>query len=164
MTSPREAFLNTFVREHGTTLKVLRALPPGQGDFRPHPRSQCARDLAWTFVIEQGLITHAINGTLKLTGSMPKAPENYDQIVDQYERDFADVRALIERTSDERFTTGTVTFPAGPGKLADFPIVDFAWFMLFDQIHHRGQFSVMLRLAGGKVPAIYGPSADEPWT
>jgi uncharacterized damage-inducible protein DinB len=28
-------------------------------------------------------------------------------------------------------------------------------------IHHRGQLSVFLRLAGAKVPAIYGPSADE---
>jgi len=35
--------------------------------------------------------------------------------------------------------------------------------MLDDQIHHRGQLSVYVRMAGGKVPSIYGPSADEPW-
>jgi uncharacterized damage-inducible protein DinB len=29
--------------------------------------------------------------------------------------------------------------------------------------HHRGQLSVYLRLADGKVPSIYGPTADEPW-
>ena len=28
--------------------------------------------------------------------------------------------------------------------------------------HHRGQLTVYLRLAGGKVPSIYGPSADDP--
>jgi len=27
--------------------------------------------------------------------------------------------------------------------------------------HHRGQLTVYLRLLGEKVPAIYGPSADE---
>jgi len=27
--------------------------------------------------------------------------------------------------------------------------------------HHRGQFTVYLRLNGAKVPAIYGPSADD---
>ena len=27
--------------------------------------------------------------------------------------------------------------------------------------HHRGQMTVYLRLMGAKVPAIYGPSADE---
>jgi uncharacterized damage-inducible protein DinB len=163
MPSPREQFLSTFKREHATTMKVMRALPSGQGEFQPHPRSQTARQLAWTFVMEQALITHAINGTLKLTGSMPKPPESYDQIVDQFDSDFGALCSLIEKTSDDRFTTGTVQFPVGPGTMADYPIVDFSWFMLFDQIHHRGQFSVMLRMAGGKVPSIYGPSGDEPW-
>jgi uncharacterized damage-inducible protein DinB len=43
------------------------------------------------------------------------------------------------------------------------PKIDFLWFLLCDQIHHRGQLSVYLRMAGGKVPSIYGPSGDEPW-
>jgi uncharacterized damage-inducible protein DinB len=29
-------------------------------------------------------------------------------------------------------------------------------------IHHRGQLSAYLRPMGGKVPSIYGGSADEP--
>jgi uncharacterized damage-inducible protein DinB len=28
-------------------------------------------------------------------------------------------------------------------------------------VHHRGQMTVYLRLMGAKVPAIYGPSADD---
>jgi uncharacterized damage-inducible protein DinB len=28
--------------------------------------------------------------------------------------------------------------------------------------HHRGQLTVYLRLVGGTVPSIYGPSADDP--
>lgn len=28
-------------------------------------------------------------------------------------------------------------------------------------IHHRGQMTVYLRLMGAKVPALYGPSADD---
>ena len=35
--------------------------------------------------------------------------------------------------------------------------------MLLDHVHHRGQFTIYSRIAGGKVPQIYGPSADEPW-
>jgi uncharacterized damage-inducible protein DinB len=34
--------------------------------------------------------------------------------------------------------------------------------MFLDLVHHRGQMSVYIRLAGGKLPSIYGPSADEP--
>jgi uncharacterized damage-inducible protein DinB len=28
-------------------------------------------------------------------------------------------------------------------------------------VHHRGQMTVYLRLMGAKVPALFGPSADE---
>jgi uncharacterized damage-inducible protein DinB len=48
--------------------------------------------------------------------------------------------------------------------MADVRKLDFLWLMLTDQIHHRGQLSVYARMAGGKVPSIYGPSFDEPWT
>ena len=64
-------FLDVFTKEHATTVKVIRALPPGQGEFRPHPRSQCARELAFTFVLEQNLISLALRDQLKLGGAWP---------------------------------------------------------------------------------------------
>jgi uncharacterized damage-inducible protein DinB len=47
--------------------------------------------------------------------------------------------------------------------MADVRVIDILWFMLMDSIHHRGQLSVYVRMTGGKVPSIYGPSGDEPW-
>ena len=40
---------------------------------------------------------------------------------------------------------------------------DVLWYSLHGLIHHRGQLSVYLRMVGGKVPSIYGPSGDEAW-
>lgn len=54
-------------------------------------------------------------------------------------------------------------FFSGPRTMADYSRLEIAWFMLYDQIHHRGQLSVYLRMSGAKVPSIYGPSLDEPW-
>ena len=68
----------------------------------------------------------------------------------------------MSRASEEALNK-TVQFPVGPGKMGDFRAMDVLWTSLMDQVHHRGQFSVYLRLAGAKVPSIYGPSADEPW-
>jgi len=42
------------------------------------------------------------------------------------------------------------------------PMMEFLWDFMFDAIHHRGQLSAYLRPMGGKVPSIYGPSADDP--
>ena len=58
---------------------------------------------------------------------------------------------------------GTVQFFTAPKTVGDIPTMQFLWMLLFDQIHHRGQFSIYLRMADGKVPSIYGPTADEPW-
>jgi uncharacterized damage-inducible protein DinB len=51
----------------------------------------------------------------------------------------------------------------GKAKVMELSGKDWLWSLLHDQIHHRGQLSVYLRLVGAKVPSIYSPSADEPW-
>jgi uncharacterized damage-inducible protein DinB len=161
--SRKQQFLDTFVREHETTVKLLRAFPASQADFKPAERSSTARHLAWTFVMEQGLMLGAITGTLKIGGSkFPPAPESYDAIVQKFESDFEKVRSLLEATTDETLSE-TVQFFTGPKQLGDVPKMQVLWFALCDQIHHRGQLSVYVRMNGGKVPSIYGPSGDEPW-
>ena len=48
------------------------------------------------------------------------------------------------------------------GKVAwEAPLGEMLWSILFDAVHHRGQLSVYIRPMGGKVPSIYGPSADD---
>ena len=44
------------------------------------------------------------------------------------------------------------------------PMMEFLWDFMFDAIHHRGQLSAYIRPMGGKVPSIYGPSADDSGT
>lgn len=160
--SPKSMLLDAFAKEHATTVKVVRALPPSQSEFRPHPRSQSARELVFTFVLEQQLISLALRDQLKLGGVWPKAGDDYGMIVDQFESDFNSLVELITRLPESAFQ-GTVHFPTGPGKVEPWPKLEFMYFILRDQIHHRGQFSVYVRMAGGKVPSIYGPSGDEPW-
>lgn len=162
--SPKRQLLDSLAREHATTLKVLRALPADQTELRPHPRAKSARELAWIFVIEQYLLHKALTDQLTFTGSggPPPAPGDYQAIIAQFEKDHAAVVDLLKKTPDAKLAT-TVQFPVGPGKMGDWSKVAFAWFILSDQIHHRGQLSVYVRMAGGKVPSIYGPSADEPW-
>ena len=45
----------------------------------------------------------------------------------------------------------------------NFPAVMYLTFLNNHMIHHRGQLSTYLRAMGGKVPSIYGGSADEPF-
>ena len=56
----KDMFLQTFERECQTTLKILRAYPPGEGELTPHERSKSARELAWIFILEQIAIAKAV--------------------------------------------------------------------------------------------------------
>ena len=161
--TPKQQFLDAFTQEHATTMKVLRAFPAAKGDFRPHPDSNSARDLAWTFATEQALISAAVTNTMDLSAGFPKAQGDFAAIVDKFERDFKGLVDVIKKTPDNSYNTGSVKFFVGPQTMGDIPLPAFCWFILHDQIHHRGQLSVYVRMAGGKVPAIYGPSHDEPW-
>jgi uncharacterized damage-inducible protein DinB len=48
----------------------------------------------------------------------------------------------------------------GDRAIMNAPRQAIAWMLLLDAIHHRGQLSTLIRPMGGKVPGIYGPSAD----
>jgi uncharacterized damage-inducible protein DinB len=164
--TPKQQFLNGFKRETATTLKVLRSYPPDQLDLRPSPRSATARDLAWLFVMEQAMGEKALTTGFDWSAPPPKSPappDSLDAIIKAAEDAFQRIVALVERTPDDQLGQ-TVQFPVGPRQIGDVPKMEFLWFLLCDQIHHRGQLSVYLRMAGGKVPSIYGPSGDEPWS
>lgn len=79
-----------------------------------------------------------------------------------YEKSHSEMVAKVSKASDGDVNK-TVKFFTGPKQMGDVRIMDILWLMLMDSVHHRGQFSVYLRMAGGKVPSIYGPTADEPW-
>lgn len=158
----RQEFLGRLGREHGVTLKVMRAFPSHEAGFQPHPRSQPAKKLMWTFVQEQALAIAALDGTLGQAGSMGTEPDTVVEVIEAYD---AGVRQVVERLTGaaDADLSRTVKFYVGPGQMGDIPLMDFLWMMLMDSIHHRGQLSVYVRMAGGLVPSIYGPSADEPW-
>jgi uncharacterized damage-inducible protein DinB len=162
MPTGREVFLDTYKREHATTMKVLRALPDDQGEFKPHERSNSAKQLAWTFAVENNMILQALQGPLKLGGGFPPAPATIGEAITAYEASAKDTIATLEKAPESRMSE-TIQFFTGPKQMGDYRVQDFLWFMLMDSIHHRGQLSVYVRCAGGKVPSIYGPSADEPW-
>ena len=158
----RARLIETFARETATTLRVVRAFPPDALESRPHPRSMTARELMWLFTMELTVCVRALMGAEKLFDGQA-APDTLDAIATAFDKARGELLALL-RSCDDDDLAGTVSFPVAPGKLADWPRTDFLWLMLHDQIHHRGQLSVYLRMAGGRLPSIYGPTADEPWS
>lgn len=160
--NPWKAYADRFAQEAATTLKLMRAYPADQATFQPHPRSSNAHRLFATFSAEQGMTIGAMKGTLQMPPQFPPPPPTLADCIAAFEKAAADVVAAARAASPASYTK-MVPFFGGPQRVAHVPAGTVAEFMLADQIHHRGQLSVYLRMVGGKVPSIYGPSADEPW-
>lgn len=79
-----------------------------------------------------------------------------------FEKSHKEMVAKVKKTPEADLNK-TVKFFVGPKQMGDVRRMDVLWMMVMDSVHHRGQFSVYLRMSGGKVPSIYRPSADEPW-
>ena len=158
----REHYLESFEREYQTTLRVLKAYSPDKGSFKFTDRSHTANDIAWTLTISQ-MVVEPILVVDKLEPMPNPAPSEFKTILARFEKEHANATSKLTKLDDGTFNS-TLVMPAGPkGATATVRRADALWMMLFDTVHHRGQFSVYLRAAGGKVPSIYGPSGDEPW-
>ncbi len=160
--SEKDMYLQSWDREFQITMKVLKAYPADKMDFKPHERSRSAQELAWVFVQEEAIVDMIIKGQIDFSGGGPKPPATMQEVLSAFEKSHKEMVGKVQKLSEADYNS-MIKFPISPKEMGNFRKADVLWMMMMDQIHHRGQFSVYIRLAGGKVPSIYGPSADEPW-
>jgi uncharacterized damage-inducible protein DinB len=161
--SPVQQFTSAFEQETATTLKLLRAYPESASELKPTAVLKNARELAFVFATELNVVTAVLRDAFRLPPEFPETPGKWSDVVAAFETSVDALRAQLAETTDEDMVSMTPFF-TGPKQTGEIPKVQVAWMMLCDQIHHRGQFSVYMRIAGAKVPSIYGPTADEPWS
>ena len=158
----KEMFLKMWEQEFQTTLKILKAYPADRLDLKPAEKSKSARELAWAFTGEQAIVDMVLKGKIDFSGPMPSAPKTMEEIITAYQNAVRTNMERVKSLSEAEYNSmiGWLVAPKTPGNVRK---ADILWTTLNDMIHHRGQLSVYLRLAGAKVPSIYGPTADEPW-
>lgn len=154
-----ERFLTTWNREAESTLKVLRALPASQYDFRPDKDGRSLGELAWHLAEGDAYMSFGIeNGRFAMEPKPPniERPRTVEALAPGYDRIHREAVARIRKlTSDD--LDRTVQFFGGP-----MAIRDILWDMIIAHgIHHRGQLTLMCRLAGGQAPGLYGPNREE---
>src|SRR5262245_37480695 len=159
--SEKDMLMGAFEREYQTTLKFLKAYPEAKCELKPAEKLKSARELAWMLVLNQMVMIPTMKADLK-PGSLPPAPKTWDEVLVGLEREHRESVNKLNALTDEQMNR-TLKLPVGPGQIADVRIGDALWMFLNDTIHHRGQLTVYARIAGGKLPSIYGPTADEPW-
>jgi uncharacterized damage-inducible protein DinB len=161
----KKFFLEQLNREGAASRKVLERVPEGQNSWKPHERSMelgylaalVAKMPGWLWLmIERGELDLDASSTFRT-----KAVETRAELLRLLDEGLTKSREALEHTTEEhlmkpwRLVMGAQVLGEGPryAMIADGALSHLA--------HHRGQLTVYLRLNDAKVPAIYGPSADE---
>lgn len=142
--------------ETATTRKVIAAVPSEKLDYKPSERCMCGIELATHIATAEAFFLRGIlNGAFEWKPLEFKTPAEVLAFIDETIPPLLDqVAALPASKLAENITFAIFNQPA----------VTYLSICMSHEIHHRGQLSAYLRPMGGKVPSIYGPSADEPIT
>lgn len=163
----KEIFLAQLEREAIQTRKAIERVPEGHNDFKPHERSMELGVLAAIVANMLGWITVMIErDELDLNdpanaGFRSKPLATTAELLGALDQGVAHTRKALEGTTDAHLLTPW-SFKIGDYVAQKQP----RHLMIADSVfshlaHHRGQLTVYLRLLDAKVPALYGPSADE---
>jgi uncharacterized damage-inducible protein DinB len=163
----KELFLAQLDREAAVTRKAVERVPEGRNDWKPHEKSMELGKLAALVATMPGWIWLMIEqDELDLEdpaseGFKTKAMANRAELLEALDEGVAKARTALEGTTEEHLLKNW-KFKMGGHVISDSPRHVMLSDAVFSHLaHHRGQLTVYLRLNEAKVPAIYGPSADE---
>ncbi len=158
-----DPILMEFDRECSTTRKVLERVDDAHLDFRPHEKSMTMRHLAYHLAT----LPHWIGDALLADGfdlaarKPPSPPATAAEIVQTFGAAVTRAKEAMAQLDDAK-AMGDWSLRKGATSLLTLPRIALVRTILLNHsIHHRGQLTVYLRIAGIPVPPIYGPTADE---
>ena len=154
----REFYLKRWQVEFPVTQTVLGAIPKDRLSYKPDERSPSAEQLVWTLTNELKSCLEV--ATENRTEFKADPPPPLDEMLQKFEQWAKELTDLVSKMDDGAWEGNAKLYFEGK-VVAEQPVGSFLWLILMDSIHHRGQLSAYLRPMGGKVPAIYGPSADD---
>lgn len=157
--STRTFFQGLLAQERALFLRVAEAVLEDGLEHRPDPKARCSRELIEHLIGHNlDLIELVDDGVIHHRNQVPF--QSIDDAVEQLDNSFAMVIEKLGAIDDDAWLE-PAKFVVGDRVIMEAPREQLAWMMLLDSVHHRGQLTTHLRPMGSKVPALYGPSADE---
>jgi uncharacterized damage-inducible protein DinB len=153
-----DRFRATWEMEAQLTSKLLESLPTDQYDFRPDKGGRSLGELAWHLSEIEGYISFGITkGAVTFQEAPPnlQRPREVRLLAPGYRRVHQEAVARLADLAADQLDR---EMPFADRRM---PLRDILWgAILSHSIHHRGQLSLMCRLAGGTPAGIYGPNRE----
>lgn len=159
-----EVLLAELARETKTTRKHLERLPAGQFGWRPHAKSFTAGELASHMVdcirwVEPVFAADELD--MDPSTFRPFIATSVTALLEAFDAEVAKATQVMARSADTSATQPWRLKMRGKVWFEKPREAVFRDMTLSHLIHHRGQYSVYLRVLDVPVPGSYGPTADE---
>ena len=161
------ALLPEFDQEMAKTRTTLERVPGDKFSWQPHEKSFSFMELAnhlarlpsWGAAT---LKTESMDLDPEKGEFVPPPPSDTPEgVLADFDRNVSEFRSALAGASDEELLEPW-TLLYGGKELFTMPRMAVVRVMVLNHIfHHRGQFTIYLRLNDLPIPALYGPSADE---
>jgi uncharacterized damage-inducible protein DinB len=161
-----EFFLAELSSEVDRSRRALEQVPEGKYDWKPHEKSMIFGYLANMVATIPTWLAMEVNqaeldvAPAKGSNMEQKRLDTSEELLKALDKAAADARAALEQTTEEHLMTSWRLLARGQ-VVMELPRYVFIQDTINHWAHHRGQMTVYLRLMGAKVPALYGPSADD---
>jgi len=149
-------FLVDFKYESESTLKLLENLTNESLNQPQHENIRTIGFSAWHIVFSLGEMMKSAGIEIEMPAQHEDHPENAKEFVDWYKKSAQSlVTELPKHWRDENLDEKINMYGEQWKKGIVLSII------LMHQCHHRGQLTILMRLAGLKIHGIYGPAKEE---
>lgn len=159
MKNELERFIETLEREDAKTIKLLGALPADGYDFRPDPEGRSLGEMAWHLAEAEAYGTFGVeHGGFSRDARPPgiERPRKIEELAPGFARVHRDAVGRVQKLTPDDLDRSIPFFTGDP-----MSVREILWdFVLLHNIHHRGQLSMMCRMAGGQPVSLFGPTRE----
>ena len=161
-----DLYLSELDREAERSRRALEMVPDDKRFWKPHDKSMEFGYLAdmvatiptwFAMIIKQDELDVQPKEGGRRERPQPKTSAEY---IAALEDAVKQAREALQGTTEEHLQTEWKLLSTGK-VVMDLPRQEMLRDTMNHWAHHRGQRTVYLRLMGAKVPALYGPSADD---
>jgi uncharacterized damage-inducible protein DinB len=149
-------FIEDWKYESESTIKILSNLTDSSLTKHSGENIRTAGRLAWHIVTAVGEMAHRTGLTFETVDENSSIPATAKKIVDEYRRASDNmIKEIKVKWNDQTLLLEDDMYGEMWKKGKSLGV------LVTHQIHHRGQLTVVMRLAGLKVPGVYGPAKEE---
>lgn len=162
--SLKQLALGDLNHELGLTRKMLERVPEAHLGWKPHEKSMALSGLAMHLATIPYWLIRILEADFfdLATATRNPPPNSLQEILDAFDDRVANARRMLD-AADDAALVQTWQLRRGEQVIQAMPRLAVIRAMVISHmVHHRAQLGVYLRLLDVPLPAIYGPSADEP--